>query len=181
MAIVRVRTRSAAARAVRDEVRRRLASPALGSLLVSFATQRAFEKGDSEHRYPDLWDEPRSYRHGGQPLLDSTAMVSSLRGEYAASPNGGTWALAVPENQKHALYHQAGFSTAGPNFIPLTREAGRRHRKGRNPEDEGLVEGTDYIMAWNGVTVPQRKLFNWPDEDRAAFEAGIRSLVSGDL
>jgi hypothetical protein len=181
VAIVRVRTRSAAARAVRDEIRRRLASPALGSLLVSFAERRVFDKGDSEHRYPDLWDDPRSYRAGEQPLLDTAAMIGSLRGEYAASPNGGTWALAVPENQKHALYHQTGFETEGPNFIPLTREAGRRHRKGRNPEDEGLVEGTDYIMAWGGVSVPERRIFNWPDEDRADFEYGIRRLITGEL
>ena len=181
MAIVRVRTRSAAARGVRDEIRRRLASPALGSVLVSNAERRISDGGDTEHRYPELWGDARSYRAGQQPLLDTASMAASLRAEYAPSPNGGTWALAVPENQKHAIFHQSGFSTKGPNFIPLTRPAGRTHRKGRNPEDEGLVEGVDYIMAWGGVSAPQRKIFNWPDEDRAEFEDGLRALVNGEI
>lgn len=180
MSIVRVRTRSAAARAVRNEIRRRLESPALGQVLVAMATRRVENSRDSEISYPDLWASsvPGHYRSGGRPLWDTGSMIASLRGEFTRASQGGTWALAVSENQQHAIYHQRGFSTDGPNFIPITRRAALLHRKGRNPRNEGLTPGEDYIMAWKGVTVPARPIFNWPPEDRQDFEDALRRLIS---
>lgn len=32
-------------------------------------------------------------------------------------------------------------------FIPLTRKAKRTHQRGRNPNDEGLIRGKDYVLA----------------------------------
>jgi hypothetical protein len=56
----------------------------------------------------------------------------------------------------YALYQDRGFSTSGPNYIPLTFKGKRKHGTGNNPNNEGLIRGKDYTMAWNGVTVPAR-------------------------
>jgi len=153
----------------------RLQSARLGEVLVAQAQRRIENGGDSEHRYPDLWDHPGSFRRGGEPLL-TEGFMQGLSG----------WVDEITEGIKIVLggtlihiYHQHGFETKGPNFIPLTLKARRTHRKGQDPKKEGLVPGEDYIMAWGGVKVPQRKVFNLPQEDKAEIIAEVQFALAG--
>lgn len=139
--------------------------------------------------------EGKPFRAGGTPLRDTGALYSTLDHEATNVPGGRRWALTTP--MKHALMQQAGYSTKGPNFIPLTKKARRNWTKlkplkkayqeairrkdyvgARRVEEQldaaGLIEGTTYIMAWKGVTVPARPIFNLPPEDRAEIRATVR-------
>lgn len=166
-------------RAIKAEVTKRLqeAAPALAQILVAQAKRRISSGGDSTHRYPDLWPNPKSYRAGGQPLRNTGQLMNGLTGQ--AMNVGEGIRLRLKSAHIHAQYHQHGYKTKGPNFIPLTRKAARKHVKGRNPKDEGLKAGTDYIMAWGGVTVPQRKIFNMPPEDMAELQEAAKQAVLG--
>jgi hypothetical protein len=97
--------------------------------------------------------ESVSYREGGKPLLDTGQM---LRDMGANSHTRGKDIQITIRGPLHAIFHESGFKTKGPNFIPLTRNAKRKHATGNNPAKEGLLQGKDYIMAWRGVTVPKR-------------------------
>ena len=142
-------------------------------ILVGQAKRRMAAGGESEHKYPELWEpkKAKSYRTGGQPLLDNGMLRNSLSGFSIETSEGVRSWLIGPLVAK---YHQEGFSTEGPNYIPLTLKGRRDHTNGENPEDEGLVDGVDYIIAWNGVTVPQRKIFNLPPEDVEEIAESIR-------
>lgn len=95
-----------------------------------------------------------SYRKGGQPLRDTGNLQRSITARAAKSaPTKLTVTLA---GALYGIFHEKGFSTDGPNFIPLTRKGKRSHATGRNPNTEGLVRGKDFTMAWGGVTVPKR-------------------------
>lgn len=103
-----------------------------------------------------------SYRRGGQALRDN----GQLMGSFYSKPRQifDTYAVVTLESSAfYAAYHQNGFKTKGPNFIPLTTEARTLHSLGADPEKEGLQEGIDYIMAWHGVTVPARPMIDYDD------------------
>ena len=165
---------------MKQRVRDGVAGSGLHELLILQAQARMMAGGDSEHTYPDLWGHPGSYRADGQPLMDDAGrggLFSRLAGTTTIDGNVITATLLAP---LYAIYHQHGFTTKGPNFIPLTLRAKRDHMPGANPANEGLEpwnpktgEG-DYVMAWRGVTVPQRKIFNLPQEDRADILTTIR-------
>lgn len=148
-------------------------------LLVSQAKRRMSAGGDSEHSYPDLWDPPfpSRRRKGDEPLRDTGRLMSSLTGRTELSADGGT-ITATLTSLLYGAYHQQGFETEGPNFIPLTNKA-LFHVTGANPIDEGLVRGVDFFMAWKGVKVPQRKIFNLPDEDREEIRESMEVVTSG--
>lgn len=144
--------------AVSSEIARRIEGLDVGALLVTQAKRRISSGGDASVQYPDLWDHPKSYRRGGQPLRDTGRLQNSLFSEQ--SSDGETVTATLKSGVSYAKSQQEGFKTKGPNFIPLTRKAKRNHRPGGNPADEGLVRGEDYIIAWNGVDVPARPIFN---------------------
>ena len=164
--------------------------------------------GDSTHHYPDLWDHPKSYRQGGQPLLDTrTHIYNQLTSRCEVAGDIVRLILLGP---LMALWHQDGFKTKGPNFIPLTLKARRnaaqftrlarnrshairRHRAVAGTlraaaalrelrradealEAAGFIEGETYVMAWKGVTVPQRKIFNTPPEDVRELSEPIKEV-----
>lgn len=160
---------------IAQDVRRKLRRHRVDRVLVSNARRRISNRGDSEHRYPDLWNHPGSYRRGGQPLRDTGRLSSSLTSTISDTPRGVTLTLVSP--LPYAQAHQEGFETSGPNFIPLTQKAKRRHRKGADPAEEGLVRGVDYVMAWNGVSVPQRKIYNMPSEDVEDLREAITTAI----
>ncbi len=149
----------------------RLMSARLGQVLVLQAKRRMDAGGDSEFQYPELWGHPKSYRADGQPLLDTRVHIQDTLSDRAEQTRDGVRYWLV--GPLIAIYHQFGFTTKGPNFIPLTMKAKRTHVPGVNPDDEDLVDGEDYIIAWAGVTVPQRKIFNLPPENVAEFAAGV--------
>lgn len=191
-------------------VRKRLKTvgPALAQVLVAQAKRRISAGGDSTHRYPDLWGHPGSYRAGGQPLRNTGQLMNGLHGDSSETATGVS--VRLVSAHLHAQYHQSGFSTSGPNFIPLNRKAVRLHKEWsrqikalsaikrqqkrqrgtskvlgamaaerKQQADLVLTEGEDYIMAWRGVTVPQRKIFNMPPEDVEEFRAEAARAVLG--
>lgn len=89
----------------------------------------------------------------GQPLRDTGYLVGNLSAEGAKRGKGLSIVLRGP---RYGLYQDRGFSTKGPNYIPLTMKGRRGHSTGANPNAEGLVRGRDFKMAWKGVTVPSR-------------------------
>lgn len=94
-----------------------------------------------------------SYRAGGKPLRDTGQMMRETNAKAQASGKGISVIMYGP---LHAIYHEKGFETSGPNFIPLTRKGKRQHSTGQNPSKEGLLRGKDFTMAWGGVSVPKR-------------------------
>lgn len=201
MATIRFNPKSpgSAGAQIQRELLARLRAAPVGVRLVAQAKDRIRNSGDSEVTYPDLWAssyEGGSFRAGGTPLRDTGGIYASLDFETKAVTNGQRWALTSP--LKHAIFQHFGFETKGPNFIPLTKKARRNWTKlrplkrayseavrrrdwvgARRIEKEleqthGLVEGETYIMAWGGVKVPPRPIFNLPPENRAEIKATIR-------
>lgn len=154
---------------------------AIAAVLVTQARRRVANKGDSTHRYPDLWATRTGlgFRAHGEPLRDRGQLLAALSAQAAPINDGVSLRLLDGTPDHYGVYHQHGFETKGPNFIPLTLKARRIHRKGNDPKAEGLVRGKDYIMAWHGVTVPQRKLFNMPPEDLREIRWAIAAALKG--
>ncbi len=139
----------------------RISRAGIDQLLVSEA-KRNIDKSieaDGEPMAP-LWADgvPGHYRSGGKPLLDTrNTIYNRLHGKTQVEGRKARFILRGP---LVAIYHNSGFETKGPNFIPLTRKARREHVPGADPASEKLVEGKDYIMAWAGVKVPRRRFFD---------------------
>lgn len=129
--------------------------------------------------------EQTSYRAGGQPLVDTGKLIGSLGA--TASSTGNKIQLTM-HGRKYGLYQDRGFSTKGPNYIPLTMKGRRQHATGRNPNEEGLTRGRDYIVTGSrnrprGVTVPARP-FILPTRDDLRrlgkdIYLGLRSILKG--
>jgi hypothetical protein len=96
----------------------------------------------------------QSYRNGGQPLRDTGNLLRSIGAK--AEQVGPSRLSVTMSGAIYGIYHEKGFSTDGPNFIPLTRKGKRTHATGANPYSEGLTPGKDFTMAWSGVDVPAR-------------------------
>ena len=146
----------------------------LGTVLRSQAVRRIHAGRDSEHVYPDLWVNRQgiteSYRHGGSPLQDTGMLMASLHSQTTVAGNKISMRLMDGSPGGYGVYHQHGFTTTGPNFIPLSH-------KGRKKQGK-LKYGKDYIVAKKGVTVPQRKIFNLPPEDRKEIGAAIVNAIT---
>ena len=94
----------------------------------------------------------QSFRNGGQPLRDTGELMRSIG---AKVEQAGPSRLSVTmQGLIYGIYHEKGFSTDGPNFIPLTKKAKKTHATGAGLDK--LSPGKDYLMAWGGVTVPAR-------------------------
>lgn len=179
----RIRIQTAAAQAKRRALHA-VASSGVGELLVSQALRRIRNRGDSTHRYPELWAtrEGKGYRAGGAPLQDTGRGMQSLSSRTEVGPDSVTFTLQ--DGAGYMVYHQNGYKTRGPNLVPLTRRFLLSHVKGENPHHEtdsagvGFRAGVDFIMFWNGVDVPQRKIFNMPPEDRREIDIVLGRAVA---
>jgi phage gpG-like protein len=122
-----------------------------------------------------------SYRSGGQPLRDTGNLLRSLGARVRRiGPNRMEVILTGPQ---YGIFHELGFTTSGPNYIPLTRKGARQHSTGNDPRKEGLVPGKDYMMAWGGVTVPARPFLvptakEWGDVGRT-IRLGLAKVLKG--
>lgn len=164
---------------IRRRVLRRLSDSQLGTVLVAQAHRRIENGGDSEHKYPDLWINRvpfDGFRKGGQPLRDQGQLMQSLNG--ATERNGDTVTIRLQTPLMYPVYHQHGFTTKGPNYIPLSAAA-RRFSRVADAFAAGLKRGTDFLIFRKGVTVPQRKIFNTPTEDVQELHAQIRLVLKG--
>ncbi len=168
--------------AIRKKIGNWLADIPIEQMLVNQAKRRIDKGGDSEISYKRLWADTfrsrsggRSYRRGGKPLLDTRQHIyNTLHGTRSRTARSVVYHL---RGSLIAVYHQNGFSTKGPNYIPLTLRGRREHQKGADPRLEGLVQGVDYIIARRGVTVPPRPLFRLAPEDRREIIATIRTEI----
>lgn len=100
---------------------------------------------------------PDIFRRGGEPLRDTGELFASFDFSVQPMPKGGTMRIGSP--LERAAFHQTGFTTTGPNYIPLTQKA----RKGWNPK---LIRGHDYIIMAKGVTVPARPMVRLTSQNR---------------
>ena len=124
--------------------------------------------------------EGESYRTGGKPLRDTGYMMSQMGARCAAGGRGLSIMVIGP---LHAIFHEKGFETSGPNYIPLTLKGRRSHAKKGKPKQEGLKQGKDFIMAWNGVKVPSRP-FMVPTNDEwveigKSIRMGLARILKG--
>lgn len=122
-----------------------------------------------------------SYRRGGKPLMDKGALAASFFIKYNFVFEADLSLLVViASSNVTAPWHQKGFVTKGPNFIPLTLKAARDHVKGANPKNEGFEYGVDYIVAWKGVKVPERAMIDYADPvNRKQIEDTIQARMKG--
>lgn len=116
-------------------------------------------------KWPRLWADKVAghYRAGGQPLRDAGPLEVSFGSTAEIESSERSASSTITSGVGYAKFHQTGFETKGPNFIPLTRRAQRLHRPGANPKGEGLALGIDYVMAWKGVRVPARPIVDYSD------------------
>ena len=156
-------------------------NPGLRQVLVTNAKRRIDNSGDSEHKYPELWnpDDYKYWRAGGLPLRDTSALYNGLHGR-SSSGGGNRISLFLLDAVGYGIKHQEGYEQDGPVPIALTRKANRMLRKGgiKDLEDTNLKEGKDYIIAWDGVKVPQRKIFNLPPEDRRDIGEALVTAIT---
>lgn len=120
------------------------------------------------------------YRNGGQPLRDTGRLMRSIR-VRVVSDSGGMKAVVVGEG--YGKPHEKGFSTKGPNFIPLTQKGARAYKAGVAFVPGRLVPGKDYIVARNGVTVPARPFIQPTRQDMrniglSVYE-GLKAALGG--
>ena len=149
----------------------------LEQLIVKQAKARMRNGGDSTHEYPELWQHPKSYRRNGKPLMDTKTLYNGLKGQIIAT--GNKIKVALLDTVGYGVDHQEGFSKDGPVPIALTRKAARLMKAGgiKSLDDTDLKEGKDYIIAWDGVEVPQRKIFNTPPENIKALSKNIGRAI----
>lgn len=120
------------------------------------------------------------YRNGGEPLRDTGHLMRSLYAKAATSGDGFEVSVG---GAMYGAYQNAGFETTGPNFIPLTRKGARGYRGGTALVPGKLVKGKDYLIAWNGVTVPSRNFVNPTPDDihqiGRSIAIGLRATIEG--
>jgi len=120
------------------------------------------------------------YRNGGQPLRDTGKLFGSLNAKGASAADK---IVLTMRGRKYGLYQDKGFTTSGPNYIPLTLKGKRKHGTGNNPRREGLSPGRDYFMARRGVTVPARPFILPTREDLRTLGTtiylGLKSILKG--
>lgn len=104
-------------------------------------------------RRPRPGDVYYSYRRGGKPLLDTRQGYAAVSTTAEGKLPELTVRVRAPA---YMVYQHAGFTTKGPNFMPVSLLAKRIHQKGRNPRAEGLFKGKDFWIFRNGVTIPPR-------------------------
>lgn len=100
---------------------------------------------------------PDIFRRGGEPLKDTGELQASFAQVVEPTPRGGRVRIGSP--LERAGFHQTGFTTSGPNYIPLTQRA----RAGWNAK---LIPGHDFVMMGKGVTVPARPMVRLTAQNR---------------
>lgn len=125
-----------------------------------------------------VWHEQAGYRNGGQPLRDTGNLMRSLRGHAAATDGGMEITIT---GAQYGAYQERGFTTKGPNLIPLTRKGVRSIGAGN--AFLKAKKGKDYIIARNGVTVPARPYLMPTKDDMKelglSIVAGLRIALKG--
>lgn len=109
-----------------------------------------------------------SYRRGGEPLRDTGAGRAGLFWRVVRVRDGVQ--VEVGTAQSYMEYQQTGFTTKGPNYIPLTIQA-KKKPKGADPAEYDLIPGYDYVIARRGVKVPPRPFVRMSRRDSVEMAA----------
>lgn len=162
--------------ALNQRILRRAVNAAATTQLQQVAD--AFRNGGQPSRKWPALSMKRGYRAGGQPLVDTGQLRASFFSkERTVSRKEAVSVIA--SSAFYAAWHQDGFHTQGPNYIPLTLRGRTLHHKGADPASEGLVRGKDYLMAWKGVNVPKRPMIDYRDPvNKREIEAAIQSAIT---
>lgn len=120
-----------------------------------------------------------SFRDGEKPLIATGAGVRSLKAR-AVRMTGGGLDIQLFGND-YLGYQDSGFSTLGPNYIPLSLKGRRGHATGANPGMEGLLRGWDYVIAPNGVEVPARPFLAPDDDDLQELAATVYTALKSEM
>ena len=108
----------------------------------------------------------RASPFNNQPLLKRTkALYKSITARVRNSGSG--WELVI-SGEDYGIYQDRGFSTPGPNFVPLTPLGAKR--KG--------IRGRDFFIAKNGVTVPSRAFLEPTQESLVAISKLVTQEVA---
>ena len=134
----------------------------IASEMADQITETFRNSGQPGEPWMPLWADnvEGHYRSGGKPLSDTGELAASFQ-RPAVSIQGNVLTVTMLSSADYARWHQDGYSTDGPNYIPITYKGKTQHVAGADPKKEGLIQGVDYVMAWNGVDVPQRKMVDY--------------------
>lgn len=137
--------------------------PAIAAEQMSQVNRSFVNGGQPSSKWPSI--KPiGGFRDGGQPLRSDGGLKASFHIEWPETGVFGNRARStIASGSTYAPYHQTGFKTSGPNYIPLTLKGRRLHHPGADPAKEGLKRGVDYVMAWKGVSVPARPMIDYSD------------------
>lgn len=161
---------------LRARLLKRLQASEVARILVKQAQARIDSRGADVGGYAALWADTAKvtigkgkkkrtidhYRKGGMPLKDTGDLYRSLTAETTATTSGIRMTL---QGSILSVFHQHGFKTSGPNFIPFTRGAVRR--------DPKAMKRGEYALARKGVTVPARPIFAMPQTARREVARAI--------
>jgi len=182
------------------EIRRKLSSNVMASILVDQAKERIRKGKDSEITYDDLWANKAKIgtRQGGKPLQGITGHLSSLLSSRVKTRgNQITWILM--DGSGYGVKHQEGFINKGPIAIPLSKKAERlipsesphdiaalvskklkeapNAEAARNPR-KGSIK-YDYYILEGDSKVPARPIANMPPENIKGIVRLIKRTIKG--
>lgn len=158
--------------------------PILGSREVTEMRQRKSKDGRitvKPTKVTEYLVKGQSYRAGGQPLRDTGNLMRNIGAR--ATKIGPTKIEVVLTGPIYGIYHERGFSTSKPNYIPMSMKGKRKHATGNDPATEGLAWGKDFIIAWGGVDVPARPFLvpttkEWAEIGRT-IRLGLARVLKG--
>jgi phage gpG-like protein len=137
------------------------------------------DKNGKTRRRTEYLIETPGYRNGGQPLRDTGRLANSVNARSERQTNG---IRLVLRGLKYGLFQDMGFSTSGPNYIPLTKR-GSRYNSSKSARDAGMRPGQDFTGSKRGVTVPGRPFLLPTRNDKhdigVSIKLGLESILKG--
>lgn len=186
---------------IANEIKARINSTSLSSVLVDRAKKRIRTGGDSTIKYPELWASKTNIglRKNGKPLRDTGHLMNMLSSVSEKTPSGAMWKLK--DGSGYGVKHQEGFTNKGPIAIALSAKARLIIKAmGEPPHDiaaldsAGLEEAPneesaqnprrgnlkyDYYIIEGGAKVPPRPIANMPPEDIKEITKVIKRAIKG--
>jgi len=182
------------------EIRIRINTKGVSSVLVDRAKRRIRNSGDSTVKYPELWAKRHGvgYRKSGKPLMDTGHLMNMLSSDTKKTSKGSKWTLL--DGSGYGLKHQEGFENIGPVVVPLNRKTARIVAwLGEPPHDVSALpdfleeapnmkearagkHGSitwDYYVIEADTKVPPRPIANNPPEDIKAITRVIKRAIKG--
>ena len=181
------------------EIRRKLSSNVMASILVDQAKTRIRKSGDSEVTYPDLWANKSGIgiRKGGIPLRDTSNLMNRLFTIVRTRGNTIQWKLM--DGAGYGVKHQEGFINKGPIAIALSAKA-KRLIPSESPHDIAALDSMklekapnaeaarnprkgsikyDYYILEGDQKVPARPIANMPPENIKGIRRLIKRTIKG--